>query len=627
MFKSVCLEMKRSLYCLALLCSALVPASCTAQGQTSPVLQPPVLQPKAAPLRFGTLIQNDFDSGPAWAGLKASAVGTIDVAGSTQPSQGLVSSSLISSGPLSFNNTETNLGKLTLAFSLSASAARPVTVRVESLDKNKKRTGGLETLIYPAAPDFFQRYALELSNFSASGTGKFQPTAPFIGFSFSVGGTEWQGVDKSEIRLDNVQFAKPAYYVSATGSDANDGRSEKTAFARPQKAIDMAGPGDIIVVMNGNYKANSEQAGVASFVRPGTPAGWITLKNYPGQTPTFLAVGTWSTVKIGSLVKDGVVPGPALAYLEVRGLHVRGDADVAKEKYATLIGQSNAYTNSNGISVEGRSAENKPHHLRFADNLVEYCAGGGISVIHGDWTAVENNVVRNNCWWMVYAGSGISYLGGYNFDGTDNTYRALIRNNVVSGNRCYQKWQRLGRFSDGNGIIIDSNRAADAGYTGRTLIQNNLSFNNGGSGIHSFKSRRIDIVNNTAYYNGATPELRWGQIFIQSTDDARILNNILVSRDDQPVNVVGKGATDKNNSNFIRANNVYFGGNTPPIMGENDVIADPQFVNATIDAAQANFRLKSESPALKGAKVVPFMPYLDLAGKPRGNQPTRGAYQ
>lgn len=123
----------------------------------------------AAALRAGTLLRTTFEDGAAWSGTKATTVGTIDIAGSRQPSLGLSSSSLISSGPLALRNTETNLGKLTLAFMLSASAARPVMVRVESFDTKKKRTGGLERTISPAAPDFYGRYALDLSGFKAVG--------------------------------------------------------------------------------------------------------------------------------------------------------------------------------------------------------------------------------------------------------------------------------------------------------------------------------------------------------------------------------------------------------------------------------------------------------------------------
>ncbi|BCM88325.1 hypothetical protein IAD21_00156 [Abditibacteriota bacterium] len=602
--------------------------SCSAQSQV------------ALPLRPGTLIQTDFENGTSWKSSAPTAVGTIDVAGSTQPSLGLASETVISSGPLALHNSENNLGKLTLAFSLSASAARPVTVQVESFDKNKKRTGGLSTVIYPAAPDFYQRYALDLSSFKPLGKGKFRATAPFVGFSVAISGPSWKGIEKPQIRLDNIHFAEPAWYVSPAGSDTNDGRSEKTAFATPQKAVSLAGPGDIIVVMDGTYLPTGVQMGIVKFQKTGTAAGWISLKNYPGQHPLFSLVGSWGAIRM-QLTKEEVAelsaagkPIIAPSYIEVRGIHVRGEGDVAATKYPDKMGQSVPETNGNGISVDWRvqPTDNIPHHLRYADNIVEYCTGGGIGPGQADWVTIENNVVRNNCWSTIYATSGISMNGGSNFDGTVGGTRILIRNNTVSGNRTYQPWYAVKRISDGNGIIIDINQdnklPVEQRFNGRTLIQNNVVFNNGGSGIHTLSCKRVDIINNTAYMNAASPELRWGQIFLQHSDDANVVNNILVARDASPVNTVGLNMDDSQNTHVHRANNLYFGG-IGPIMGENDKIADPLFVNASTDDKVADFRLKPGSPALKSGRWESFGPVVDRNGKsrPLGQTPDLGALQ
>jgi hypothetical protein len=281
-------NMKTSVALLCLLGVAYVESSCSAR----------VTCGSTVPLRVGTLLQTNFETGAGWGKVAPTAVGTIDLAGSTQPSRGLHSNALISSGPLSIKNSETNLGKLTLAFSLSASAARPVRVLVESFNARKQRTGGLETFVYPAASNFYQRYALDLSTFKPSGGGKFVPNAPFIGFSLSIGGVNWGDIAQREIRIDNVQFAKPAYYVSANGNDNNDGRTEQTAFATPRKAVELAGPGDIIAVMNGTYLPVGIQEGIVRFKRAGTPAGWISLRNYPGHKPQFFVKGAWTAIRI-----------------------------------------------------------------------------------------------------------------------------------------------------------------------------------------------------------------------------------------------------------------------------------------------------------------------------------------
>jgi hypothetical protein len=175
----------------------------------------------------GTLLQFDFNGGNAWPEATASRgakveprlVGTIDVVGSTEASGGMLltfrgsganTSAFVQSGLLPLRNTELDTAKLTLSFTLSVNILRPVILRIESFDAGKRRTGGLETRIYPAAPGFPQRFAIDLSTMK-SFDGGFQPTAPFVSLSFGVdGGADGQ---ETQIRLDNVHYAKPAMSV------------------------------------------------------------------------------------------------------------------------------------------------------------------------------------------------------------------------------------------------------------------------------------------------------------------------------------------------------------------------------------------------------------------------------
>ena len=626
------------------------------------VVAGPGPQAVGAATHGGPLLQQDFNLPDAWPGLAAApalagmaveavraSVGTVDTAGSTTPSGAIrltvrrragggAWSGAMTSGLLPVHTAEKDLGKLTLSFDHSVSSVRPVTVRVESFDVRKRRTGGREGTVYPAAPNFYLRAALELSAMRPFGGGAFRPTDPFVRITFRIsrlpaGSADMGAADAGpvELRIDNVCYASPAYYVSPHGSDASDGRTEAAAFATPQKAVDAAQPGDIILVMGGTYLPHSDQEGVAAFRRPGAPAAWITLKNYPGQHPVLSTVGAWNAVRIGQRGTQAVPsPLPALAYLELRGLHFRGDADAAKQKYADLIGKSDPHTNGNGVSITGGNETHRPHHIRLADNVADYCAGGGLSAIQADWITIEDNVARNNCWWTVYATSGISLLDSADFDAGTNVYKCLIRGNQSSGNRCFVPWGQVKRISDGNGIIIDTNNAPAKHhvYLGRTLVQNNLSFNNGGSGIHAFKSHQMDIINNTAYDNGASPELKWGQIFVQVSDDVRMMNNILVSRPGQPINSVGPDGGDQNSTRVTRTHNLYFGGLAPKLTGPGDVTADPQFVNASADPALANFHLKPVSPARRSGLQGETVPLLDLDGRPRptNTPPDRGAY-
>ncbi|MBC8010615.1 MAG: hypothetical protein H7067_11020, partial [Burkholderiales bacterium] len=156
------------------------------------------------------------------------------------------------SGPLPVALGETRLGKLTLAFDLAASSARPVTVTVRSLDSKGRATGALEGVVLPAAPGFIHRHTLDLDTLKPVGRGKFAPSASALELVFTISGETWPAA-KNELHVDNVALAAPALYVAPSGSDSADGRTEATALATPQRALDLAQPGDIIVLRAGTY--------------------------------------------------------------------------------------------------------------------------------------------------------------------------------------------------------------------------------------------------------------------------------------------------------------------------------------------------------------------------------------
>jgi hypothetical protein len=284
------------------------------------------------------------------------------------------------------------------------------------------------------------------------------------------------------------------------------------------------------LIEDGVYHGKEKPA--ARFVSAGSPAAWIVLKNYPGHRPTLRSYD-WSIVDIRRGTPEKHSDLPALAYLEVRGLHVRGNADTVEQDYPELLNKSVARVNTNGISIDGRGDKYEPHHIRLADSIVEFASGQGLGEMESDWITIENNISRYNCRTTIYTTSGISTLGATNFDATKGNYKLLIRNNIVHGNETRYKWADMGRYSDGNGIIIDLNfntpDRPNASYFGRTLVQGNLSYNNGDSGIHTVSAAGADIINNTTYLNSASRNLEYGQIFTYGSKDVRILNNILVA--------------------------------------------------------------------------------------------------
>ncbi len=619
------------------------------------------------------IYKTDCNSSNPWTEMKAQvdltgitaqasweAVGTIDVANTSNASGGLLLSvvrgtsndawsATLSSGLLSVTNNETNLAKLTLSFDHSVSVIRPVFVQIESFDANRTRTGGLETQVEPAAIDFFIRSAVDLNTMVPFGGGSFSPKDPYIQISFKLKSVPSFVLSSSahQLRIDNIAYASPAYYVSPAGSNAFDGRTEKKALQTIQMALDKAQPGDIICVMDGTYEGGG--GSVANFPRKGSPASWIVLKNYPGHKPKLTTTIGWSIVNIGKGSSTNRWTSETLAYLEVRGLWVQGKANqtLVDEGKQWLMNNPAAITlpsegkwNSNGIGANGYYMTNCPHHLRFADNLIEYVPAGGVGTLESDWVQMENNVVRNCCWTNIYGSSNIGTLGAANFDSSVDNYRILIRNNISSGARSNFKCNVDGnyRITDGNGIIIDvnqntSNRPTEL-YIGRTLVQNNVCFNNGGSGIHAVRADHVDIIGNTAYMNSASPELQYSPMYTYSSKDVKFINNIMVA----PIanTSVGEIAEPVNqlkgpNNQVTFMNNLYFGGNIAPTMGSGDKLGDPKFINASIDPSVADFHLTSSSPAIASGATSEWMynPRMDLDGKERrvgGKFPDIGAY-
>lgn len=405
-----------------------------------------------------------------------------------------------------------------------------------------------------------------------------------------------------EITLPSRQLIAQAtspvtYYVSGAGSDSNNGLSPSSAFRTIQKAADLTKPGDTVMIMNGVY-TYAYPGWVVNITRSGTPQAWIKYQAYPGHSPK-IKHNTWN----GILISKGA------SYIEINGLEVEGNnanitLDYAKsQQYNT----SNAQTNGNCIYIDGRK-DGYPHHIRIINNKVHDCGGAGISAVRTDYVTIYGNEVYNNAWYSVYANSGISIGQGVNTD-SNTGYKMYILNNRVYNNRQYIPWINVGKITDGNGIIVDDTRHTQNGstlppYKGRTLIANNITYKNGGTGIHTYKSDHVDIINNTAYLNNQSPEINYGQILASTSSDVRILNNIMYAPPDKRVN------SSWSNTNVTYDYNLYANSSKIEVKGVNDRVGDPQFMNASV----GDFRLRSTSPAINNG--VKFM-QTDFVHNPR----------
>jgi len=235
--------------------------------------------------------------------------------------------------------------------------------------------------------------------------------------------------------------------------------------------------------------------------------------------------------------------------------------------------------------------------------------------------------------------SGISFYKNWNFDNYQG-YKMIIRNNISYANRNYVPFfyshtdPEHRKITDGNGIIVDTNRESikivngektSIPYIGRTLIENNVSYLNGGKGINLYKSDHIDVINNTTYQNSQTENLNLiGEIIAGEADDINIYNNIVYPQiNEKSISLWNTGSLINIGYNLIYNTDKYLSPDVGDIIG-----LDPLFVNIDPHTNQYDFRLKAGSPAIdNGYNQFASMVDGDGIARPVNNEYDMGAYE
>lgn len=257
------------------------------------------------------------------------------------------------------------------------------------------------------------------------------------------------------------RYAHPATIISAT-------TDEEVATA----ITSLSSSGGIIELATGTY-------GPISFVDV-NPSQYILLMPASGATVHIDAAGQADAegLERGILIKNS-------SYIGAYGFEI-SSVNASGHPYADCVGV--------GYS----------HHIAIWNcNIHDGASGvGGVECNHYD---ICYNYVHDTSGWLETFASGISLYklvnigGGVDADGYDNR----IIGNISYNNENDPSFG--GAITDGNGIIVDIANGDYAtnlvGYTGRVLILNNISTENGGRGIHSLFSRNCDIMFNTSIAN------------------------------------------------------------------------------------------------------------------------------
>lgn len=387
------------------------------------------------------------------------------------------------------------------------------------------------------------------------------------------------------------------YYVAESGDDTNNGRSDNLPFKTLQRASDLTEPGDIVYVMNGLYK-NEKDEDLLGIRHSGTESNWIMYAALRGHKPKL-------KVKAGDAIS---VYGAD--YLIIQGFEVEGNNPDVTIDYALAEKDSlqNKLTNSSGVSIHPEwNTTNFSHHLIIRNCHAHHFSGSGIASHTADYVLIEKNTVHHNGYYCPWAMSGISVYKNWNFDNYHG-YKIIIRNNISYANRNYVPFYHSSKISaerkitDGNGIIIDTTREsvklADSKktlipYIGRTLVENNIVFLNGGRGIHIYKSNNVDAIHNTTYHNSMTKNT-FGDVSLGETDDINLINNIIYPKaNDYGVYVYNAGSSVNIDYNLIYSTKEHSFSQANNIFG-----LDPLLMNLDSKIDRYNFQLKPDSPAI-----------------------------
>jgi parallel beta-helix repeat protein len=376
--------------------------------------------------------------------------------------------------------------------------------------------------------------------------------------------------------------------------------------------------------MTGTYTSDGTTNPLTVSVS-GTPDAWITFAAAEGQRPIIQIPrgnGAWAGIHLFGV-----------AYVIIDGFEIAGQNGSITAVDAAANDGSQAWLNHNGIFIDGVGYgdvhPSVPHDIVIRNSVIHDCAGAGIEVNVADAITIEHNRIYDNAWWTVFGTSGIGMYHLTDAPGatTKNGYRNFIVGNLSYGNRNNVLFLagHPPAIYDGNGIIVDDSlHTQDAlgvhdvkgvPYTGRTYIANNITHDNGGRGIHLYRSAHVDIVNNTAWNDMLSDSeyILSGEIDALDSTDVNVVNNI-------GANLVGKDVTFADGNRYDY--NVWEGKKVP-YKGPNDVVGDPQLA----DPANGNFAPRAGSPALRSGTAT-LAPPDDIFGTARpAGAIDRGAVQ
>ena len=298
-----------------------------------------------------------------------------------------------------------------------------------------------------------------------------------------------------------------------------------------------------------------------------------------------------------------------------------------------------SYTDTRGLYISGSD------HIIIVNNHIHHTPGGGLRVSESSYVKIIGNEI-NDCSRRSYSGTHALVVTKAVI-GTPNSSDDPVSSTIIEKNTVHHNFNEIFSWSpsktiitpkidEGKGISLQRNNLQEwIDGNQRILVQNNICYWNGYSGIHSNDGWHIDFVNNTNYMNSYTStvtnadgEQSGNNIGMSCSGggDINFINNIALIDTDWGGLAISVAGTD----GFTVENNLIYGKNGTTVNRDEDVIgieqntieADPLFT----DADNYDFNLENGSPAINSGNTDKA-PKDDFYGNQRDNTPDIGAVE
>ena len=306
------------------------------------------------------------------------------------------------------------------------------------------------------------------------------------------------------------------YYVKKTGCDATGDGSEAKPFLTINHAAAAVAPGDTVIVFPGVYDE------CVSPTISGKPQAWITFKAHPD----FKAKDIAAKYGFGNHEAHGVVIKGTECGVNFTASYIRVEGFFITTHPTSFPPEATNRRHDSCIRMCTSGVKGQPyHHLEASENVIYGGAESGIAGGDIDFVLLKNNIVFQSASAGIWMGSGISLChfgnplpGGRDDSGVFGDWHFIVEGNISYCNSNYDIGRRKAEGeeglpydtkgnSDGSGIIIDWGFNEPSG---RTLLRNNIVYNNGGRGICLTGSSNVVVVNNTLYDNAWCPYYVYG---------------------------------------------------------------------------------------------------------------------